>query len=66
MWLKKLFGIKTVSTKQVKKEEMEIHLDHDIAEGDIIEILNFLETNLDCEIRFKSYFTDHYYQLKEV
>ena len=43
---------------------MEIHLDHDIAEGDIIEILNFLETNLDCKIRFKSYFTDHYYQLK--
>ena len=49
----------------MSKEEMEIHLDHDIAEGDIIEILNFLETNLDCEIRFKSYFTDYYYQLKE-
>jgi len=44
--------------------EMEKHLDN-IGNGDIREILKFLETNLECKIRFESYFTDYYYQLKE-
>ena len=44
--------------------EMEKDLKY-IGDGNIREILKFLETNLECKIRFESYFTDYYYQLKE-